>query len=126
MDKQSLLEDFHEKFGLTVNLAPTVPAPKDIELRINLIKEEADEFEEASRKGDIVGVADAIADLLYVVYGAAVTWGIPADKVFAEVHRSNLTKIWPDGSIKRREADGKIIKPPTYSPADIATIISNY
>ena len=121
--EQSDLRDFHKAFGLTCGDRPKVPSPKDIRLRINLINEEAKEFEEASREGDIVGVADALADLLYVVYGAAVTYGIDMDPVFREVHRSNMTKIWPDGTVHRRESDGKIIKPPTYSPAKLEAIV---
>jgi len=89
------------------------------ELRSNLILEEAREFQAASDELDLVEIADAIADLLYVVYGAAVTYGLDAQVLFDEVHRSNMTKIWPDGTIHRRESDGKILKPPSYSPADI-------
>lgn len=119
MTKQEMLREFHEKFGLSHPDEHTVPDGVDIQLRMNLIEEEAKEFREASEAGDLIGVADAIADLLYVTYGAAVTWGIQIDPVFDEVHRSNMTKVWPDGTIHRREEDGKIIKPPTYSPADI-------
>lgn len=147
LNPQDSLVDFHRKFGLTVNNKPTIPEEKDIELRSNLIAEEFLEFMDASgyyfsqialksendynsgithiytkdydKKVDIIGIADAIADLLYVVYGAAVTYGLDAEMLFNEVHRSNLTKVWEDGTIHRREEDGKILKPPTYSKADI-------
>ncbi len=115
---QELVKQFHEKFGLTINDKPTIPDQKTIALRISLILEEMAEFVEAAQEGDIVGVADGLADLLYVTYGAGVTFGIDLEKVLAEVHRSNMTKLWEDGTVHRRE-DGKILKPPTYSPADI-------
>jgi predicted HAD superfamily Cof-like phosphohydrolase len=77
---------------------PTLDVQDQVkELRCALIEEEAAEFRAAVEDGDIVAVADAIADLLYVVYGAALTFGIPAHAVFTEVHRSNMTKLDDDG-----------------------------
>lgn len=125
VDNQNKVAEFHKTFGLTVNENPTIPCKKDVDLRINLIMEEASEFAAASVDGNIIEIADAIADLLYVVYGAAATYGLPADKLFDEVHRSNMSKIHSDGTIKRRESDGKVIKPDTYSPADISGVLQN-
>ena len=68
--------------------------------------------------GDLAAVAKEMADLLYVTYGTAVSYGIDMEPVFQEVHRSNLSKV---GGYKR--ADGKWVKPPTYSPADIVSIL---
>lgn len=116
---QKNLRDFHEKFGLTINDTPTVPDDEVLQFRINLINEEAEEFEQAAKDRNLVEMADALADLAYVTLGAAVSLGIDLAPVFEEVHRSNMTKLWPDGQIHRR-ADGKVIKPPTYSPANIA------
>jgi len=116
---QDDLIEFHHKFGLTINTKPTIPSTADALLRFNLIAEECKEFGKASHEKDLVEIADAIADLLYVVYGAAVTYGLDAEMLFNEVHRSNMTKVWEDGTIHRREEDGKILKPPTYSKADI-------
>jgi predicted HAD superfamily Cof-like phosphohydrolase len=121
-DPQLLLREWHEKFGVFRSNHPQIPDRKTIELRIELIREEFEEFRIASEQFDLVGVADAIADLLYVVYGAAEAWGIPASKCFQEVHRSNMTKVWSDGTVHKRE-DGKVIKPPTYSPADLKSIV---
>lgn len=118
----SMLVEWHKKFGVPVKLTPQYPGEDRAELRIELIREELEEFEAASNSGDIIGVADAIGDLLYVIYGAALEWGIPADYVLREVHRSNMTKVWPDGTVHYRE-DGKVIKPPTYSPPDIKGIL---
>jgi len=122
--EQAAVKLFHEKFGLTINSKPTIPDPKDIKLRINLINEEAKEFEEASCLKDPIEVADALADLLYVLHGAALTWGIDLEPVFKEVQRSNMSKVWSDGTVHKREEDGKILKPPTYSPADIISVLT--
>lgn len=71
---------------------------------------------------DLVGVADAIADLLYVVHSAAITFGIPVAAVFAEVHRSNLTKLDDSGEPVYR-ADGKVMKGPNFSPPDLLPVL---
>jgi len=113
------LRDFHEKFGLTINDTPTIPGDDVLQFRINLINEEAGEFEQAAKARNLVEMADALADVIYVALGAAVSLGIDLEPVFQEVHRSNMTKVWSDGQVRRRE-DGKVIKPPTYSPANIA------
>lgn len=101
--------------------------------RINLIVEEFHEVDEAL--GDLIidienpekwyHVSKELADLLYVVYGTAEELGIPLREVFEEVHRSNMSKVWEDGSIQRRE-DGKVLKPPTYSEANIKKVWDEY
>ena len=88
-------------------------------LRERLIQEEFDELKEAMGKQDLTAIAKELADLLYVVYGTAVSYGIDMDPVFREVHRSNMSKV---GGHKRE--DGKWVKPPTYSPAVIAPILA--
>jgi predicted HAD superfamily Cof-like phosphohydrolase len=102
-----------------------VPPEERKKLRLELIREEFKELTEASDANDIVAVADALADLLYVVHGAALEWGIPMDPCYKEVHRSNMTKVFPDGTVHKRE-DGKVLKPPTYSPADLVTILKRF
>lgn len=121
-DASKKLREFHRVFELPAYDLVGIPSEKRRKLRVALINEEAREFQEASEKQDPVEVADALADLLYVTYGAALEWGIPLDAVFDEVHRSNMTKKWPDGTVHRR-ADGKILKPDTYSPADVAGVL---
>ena len=125
-NEQKAVQDFHKKFGLTVNKQPTVISWRDIELRVRLIKEEMNEFRDASSlySGDkhLVEVADALGDLLYVVYGAAVSYGIDLEPVFNEIHRSNMSKLWPDGTA-HRDTGGKVIKSPEYSPANLLPII---
>lgn len=117
-EQLSVLE-FHKKFGLTVNGTPTSPSFADRELRIKLMVEKLQEYIDAT---SIVQVADALANLQYVLLGTAVSWGIDLDSIFREVHRSNMTKVWPDGTVKKNEF-GKVIKPPSYSPAQIKEII---
>jgi predicted HAD superfamily Cof-like phosphohydrolase len=87
-----------------------------------LIEEEFWELKQAFSEGDVVAYADAVADLLYVVYGTADEAGIDADAVFAEVHRSNMSKVGADGKVLKR-ADGKILKPDTYSPPDVESVL---
>lgn len=70
----------------------------------------------------MVDLASELADLLYVVYGTAEEFGIPLEKVFQEIHRANMTKLWDDGTI-HRNAFGKVIKPPNFQKADIASVL---
>ena len=83
-----------------------------------LVREEFQELEEAFRNQDVVETADAIADMIFVLIGLCNTLGINFDAVWKEVCRSNLSKIPDTGVILRRE-DGKVIKPPTFSPPNI-------
>ena len=123
IDPLVALRESHRVQRLTTSDAPTLDVPSRVkELRCALIEEEAAEFRAAVEDGDIVGVADAIADLLYVVYGAALTFGIPVREVFAEVHRSNMTKLGGDGVPLYRE-DGKVLKGPNFSPPELLPIL---
>ncbi|MDF0676629.1 MAG: MazG nucleotide pyrophosphohydrolase domain-containing protein [Nitrospira sp.] len=117
-DEQAMVEAFHSKFEILVQTAPTDLNEETKHLRVRLIQEEFDELKEAMAAGNLAAVAKEMADLLYVTYGTAVSYGIDMEPVFQEVHRSNLSKV---GGYKR--ADGKWVKPPTYSPADIESII---
>jgi NTP pyrophosphatase (non-canonical NTP hydrolase) len=91
-------------------------------LRVALLEEEVGEFVAASEQGDLVGIADALADIVYVVYGTALTYGIDLDAVLREVHRSNMSKLGRDGEPLIRE-DGKVLKSETYFPPDIASVL---
>ncbi|TKS58986.1 MAG: hypothetical protein EWM72_02638 [Nitrospira sp.] len=117
-DEQSMVEEFHRKFDILVHASPTIPNGSTKELRVRLIQEEVDELKVALAQENLVAVAKEMADLLYVVYGTAVSYGIDMDPVFREVHRSNLSKV---GGYKR--ADGKWVKPASYSPARIEPIL---
>ena len=117
-DEQSMVEEFHRKFDILVQTSPTDASEDTRRLRIRLIQEEFDELKESMAAGNLAALAKEMADLLYVVYGTAVSYGIDMEPVFREVHRSNLSKV---GGYKRE--DGKWVKPPTYSPASIEPII---
>ena len=101
---------------------PTIPNSAVVILREKLIQEELDELKASFQEENIVEVADAIADLLYVVYGAGAACGLPVDEIFAEVHRSNMTKF-PNGKVLKNEY-GKIIKPDTYEQPNLGKIIN--
>ncbi len=117
-DSQAMVREFHEAFGL---IAPDHPTLDEFpgRLRIQLIEEEAREFAEAVEAGDMVEIVDALCDLLYVTYGAAVTLGVDLEPHFAEVHRSNMAKR---GGPKR--ADGKQLKPEGWQPPRLAEILA--
>lgn len=117
-DEQKMVEEFHRKFEILIQPTPADPADDTKQLRIRLIQEEFDELKESMADGNLAAVAKEMADLLYVVYGTAVSYGIDMKPVFQEVHRSNLSKV---GGYKR--ADGKWVKPPTYSPAKLEPIL---
>jgi predicted HAD superfamily Cof-like phosphohydrolase len=118
MDEQSMVEEFHRTFDILVKKQPVLPDQATQALRVRLIQEEFDELNEAMLEGNLAAVAKELADLLYVVYGTAVSYGIDMEPVFREVHRSNMSKV---GGHKR--ADGKWVKPPTYSPACVEPIL---
>jgi predicted HAD superfamily Cof-like phosphohydrolase len=118
-NEQRMVAEFHRRFEIALGAAPTVLDAATRLLRVRLIQEEFDELQEALTQGDVAAVAKELADLLYVVYGTAVSCGIDMEPVFEEVHRSNMSKV---GGHKR--ADGKWVKPPGYSPACLGPILA--
>ena len=118
-DAQRMVEAFHRMFEIAANERPAIVDDGTKALRVRLIQEEFEELKEAMAQDDLPSIAKEMADLLYVVYGTAVSYGIDMDQVFREVHRSNMSKV---GGYKRE--DGKWVKPPTYSPAEIAPILA--
>lgn len=119
-----MVREFHKAFHLPHRSAPVgAPFEERIhELRTELHREEFKELVEAIESHDIVAVADALADLTYVLYGTALELGIDLDMVLAEVHRSNMAKLGPDGEPIYRE-DGKVLKPKGWQPPDIAGVL---
>lgn len=114
---------FHQAFGLPRASQPTTDIPAELaKLRVELLMEEVGEFAEATTARDIVGIADALADILYVAYGAAITYGIDLDAVLREVHRSNMSKLDEHGKPVYRD-DGKVLKSARYTPPDISRIL---
>lgn len=115
-EMQRKVQQFHETYGQTVNEFPCIPHPNDAELRISLMTEELlgeGELAESIRKQDLIGIADGLADLLYVVFGTAVTYGIEIESIFNEVHSSNMSKLGADGKPIYRD-DGKVLKGPNF------------
>lgn len=113
--------EFMEAFGQEVKDAPEIPPLEVVDLRYELIAEELEEFSRAVAKNDLTGVADALTDLLYVVYGAGHAFGIDLDLTFNIVHDSNMSKLGPDGKPIYRD-DGKVMKGPNYVPPDLSII----
>lgn len=111
---QKGVQEFHEKYGRLVSHKPTVPNADELLLRSRLIVEEAAEFVAAASQGNMVEMCDALADLLYVTYGAAVILGVNMKPISDEVQRSNMTK--DGGGV---DSGGKIMKGPKFSPPDI-------
>jgi predicted HAD superfamily Cof-like phosphohydrolase len=123
LDIASAVADFHNAFRLPVRHLPSAEINQSLaSLRVALLQEEVDEFVTASGEGDLVGIADALADIVYVIYGTALTYGIDLDSVLREVHRSNMSKLDSDGKPILRE-DGKVIKSSQYFPPDIAAVL---
>ena len=120
IEQQRMVEEFHRKFDLRAEPVPVILDEETRRLRVRLIQEEFDEVKEALAREDLACIAKELADLLYVIYGTAVSCGIDMDPVFREVHRSNLSKV---GGHKR--GDGKWVKPATFSPAQIAPILNS-
>ena len=121
---QEMVREFHETFGAAIRDFPGLADPETAELRINLMSEELfgpGELAESIRTGDIIGIADGIADLLYVTLGTAVSYGMDAEALVAEAHRSNMSKLGADGEPIYRE-DGKVLKGPNFFEPDFAPL----
>lgn len=144
--------EFHAAFGHPIETRPTVPSPAQRLLRVKLLAEELVEFAEAAgvvltieqrprqplamgnyehviavrearyAEVDLVECADGLTDMRYLVDGGNLIFGFPGDALLAEVHRSNMSKLGPDGKPVTRE-DGKTMKGPNYTPPDIASVL---
>ena len=118
-----MVEEFHQTYGLPVRTMPGLDVGAGVQnLRKRLMREELDEVCAAVDRGDLIEVADGLADLLYVVCGTAITFGIDLDAVVREVHRSNMTKLGSDGHPIYR-ADGKVMKGPGFEVPRIAEVL---
>ena len=114
--------DFMNNFKQEVKYNPEFPDEKVQKLRISLIEEELEELKEAIENKDIVEVADALTDILYVTYGAGIAFGIDLDKCFEEVQKSNMSKLGEDGKPIYNEA-GKVMKGPNYFKPDLSKFV---
>ena len=105
-----------------VKKSPKLPSEEVVDLRLDLIEEELQELTTASYNEDMVEIADALTDILYVSYGMGAALGIDLDKCFEEVQRSNMSKLGADGKPIYRE-DGKVMKGPNYSPPNLQRMV---
>lgn len=115
------VKEFQTAVGQNVGQAPAFPDNSERALRMRLLEEEFDEYNEGEYHNDLENIAKELADIIYIVCGTAVSYGIPLDKVFDEVHRSNMAKL-VDGKPIRRD-DGKILKPEGWTAPDIKKIL---
>ncbi|MDB2520974.1 nucleoside triphosphate pyrophosphohydrolase family protein [Flavobacteriaceae bacterium] len=117
--------EFHNAFGIDSADSPIVSIPQQtVLLRHNLMKEENDEYLEAAQNNDLVEVADALGDMLYILCGTILSHGMQhkITEVFNEIQRSNMSKLGADGKPIYRE-DGKVLKGPNYFKPNIASIL---
>lgn len=120
------LEEFQTVYNSTINQTPNLISEADYELRYKLGKEELEEYYDACKNGDLVEIADALTDQLYIIFGSIVSHGMQhiITDVFNEVHRSNMSKLGEDGKPVYRE-DGKIMKGPNYFKPNVSKYLTD-
>ena len=119
------VEKFHDTFGIPNEYTPKATISNDlIDLRFKLMAEENEEYLEAAKNGDLVEVADALGDMMYILCGTILSHGMQhkIEEIFEEIQRSNMSKLGEDGKPIYRE-DGKVLKGPNYFKPNIAKII---
>ena len=114
---------FMKTFGQEVKDKPSFSSDKINKLRIDLIKEELEELTEAMKNKDLLEVADALTDILYVTYGAGHAFGINLDKCFDEVQNSNMSKLDENGNPIYNDS-GKVMKGPNYFKPDLSKFVN--
>ena len=114
---------FMKTFGQEVKTKPSFSSDKINKLRIDLIKEELDELQEAMKNNNLLEVADALTDILYVTYGAGHAFGIDLDKCFDEVQNSNMSKLGENGEPIYNDS-GKVMKGPNYFKPNLSKFVS--
>ena len=113
---------FMKTFGQEVKNKPSFSTDKINKLRLDLIKEELEELTEAMNNKDLLEVADALTDILYVTYGAGYAYGIDLDQCFKEVQRANMSKLGEDGKPIYND-QGKVMKGPKYTKPDLTKFV---
>ena len=124
MSNFSKVFQFMHSFGQETLSRPTLPDNELADLRLDLIQEEVGELLTALEKKDIVEIADALTDILYVTYGAGHAFGLDLDECFEEVHQSNMSKLGIDGKPIYRQ-DCKVLKGRGYKPPQLGRIIQS-
>ena len=117
------VKTFMQTFGQDVKSSPAFSTDKINDLRYNLIKEELDELKQALDNKDLLEVADALTDILYVTYGAGHAFGIDLDKCFDEVQNSNMSKLDENGKPIYNDS-GKVMKGPNYFKPDLSKFVN--
>ena len=117
---------FHTSFGIENNLTPTLLDEAGSRLRFELMKEENEEYLDATKHGDMVEIADALGDQLYILCGTLLRHGLQhkIEEVFLEIQRSNMSKLDADGNPIYRE-DGKVLKSELYFKPDIRSVLNS-
>ena len=123
MSNFNKVKTFMETFGQEVKAKPSFSTDKINSLRYDLIKEELEELKVAMKNNDLLEVADALTDILYVTYGAGHAFGIDLDKCFDEVQNSNMSKLGENGKPIYNES-GKVMKGPNYFKPDLSKFVS--
>lgn len=122
MSNFNKVKAFMNTYGQDIKEKASFPEDSIVQLRVDLIEEELNELKEAIKNNDIVEVADALTDILYVTYGAGHSFGVNLDKCFDEVQRSNMSKLGEDGNPIYNDS-GKVMKGPNYSAPNLKKII---
>tara|TARA_B110001450_G_scaffold203723_1_gene193289 strand:+ start:190 stop:561 length:372 start_codon:yes stop_codon:yes gene_type:complete len=122
MSNFNKVKTFMKTFGQEVKIKPSFSADRINKLRYDLIKEELEELKVALENKDLLEVADALTDILYVTYGAGHAFGIDLDKCFEEVQNSNMSKLDKDGKPIYNES-GKVMKGPNYFKPDLNKLL---
>lgn len=123
-DMIKCLKEFHKAFRCETNERPRIPDDKTALLRVRLITEEVAETIKAMSTGNMVEILDGLVDTVYVIVGAAISYGLGDVfmEAFAEVHKNNMSKLGPDGK-PIIDSGGKIIKPERYKPVDLKPLL---
>lgn len=124
-NKIKAVRDFHEAFGLGIEQSPVAKlSMQKLKLRFDLMAEENEEYLEAAQNDDLIEVADALGDMLYILCGTILEHGMQhkIEEVFNEIQRSNMSKLGENGKPIYR-ADGKVMKGPNYFKPDIESIL---
>ena len=123
MSNFNKVKAFMNTYGQDVKEKAEFPENKIVQLRIDLIEEELNELKEAIKNKDIVEVADALTDILYVTYGAGHSFGVNLDQCFDEVQSSNMSKLGEDGNPIYNDS-GKVMKGPNYFAPNLKKIVN--
>lgn len=121
--KEKVLE-FHEVYECAIADKPKLPEQSLRDTRQRILDEEWEEYKRAEKDNDLTEIADALGDMLYIIFGTCIAYGIPIEDVFDEIHNSNMSKL-EDGKILKRE-DGKVLKGKNYFRPNIKKILEKY